>query len=353
MAPPRQHALIALLVSCSSPHTDLVDASADADPRCQTEASFLTTHPHAVAQSSTDGQRLVDTRGWHGRLYFAYGDVALNTGPIWVSSLDPVANMWMDHFLFQTQNIFRFDPIGDLLYAPAGQPMGDPSSDYAVGTATHDWGRGGIDIGQALHLVEAVERAPGDIYLTGEDWFDMTAGITTGSVYRSQNGGPFNKIFPDGPGNNQLNAWFSNAAALNGTLYLGFGWAFDGQSWGHAGDDLGQFHRPTTFANRIVSETLGQLWAFDGTHMANLHVTLFRTACLEQTTLTPLPMFEQSEGRLLAIDDQERVMVTTDLDTWTCIGRAPPDACSVGSLDGTVYFGGPAGRIYAFPAPSW
>ena len=346
--------LIGLVVGCSAHHTGPVDApGVDDDPRCQTEAPFLTTHPHSPAQTSTDGERLVDTRGWHGRLYFAYGDVAQNTGPIWVSSLDPVANMWVDHFLFQTQNIFRFDPIGDMLYAPAGQAMGDPPSDYAVGTTSHDWGPGGIHIGTALHLVEAVERAPGDVYLTGEDWFDEAAGITTSAVYRSQNGGPFTEIFPDGPGNNQLNSWFFNAAALNGTLYPGFGWTFDGQSWSHPAVDTGQFHRPTTFANRIVSETLGELWAFDGTHMSNLHVALFPTPCLELTTLTPLPMFEQSEGRLLAVDDQDRVMVTTDLETWTCVGHAPPDACSIGSLDGTIYFGGPAGRIYAFPSPSW
>lgn len=87
--------------------------------------------------------------------------------------------------------------------------------------------------------------------------------------------------------------------------------------------------------------------------MTNLHVGLFRTPCLELTTLSPLPLFEQSEGRLLAIDDQDRVMVTTDLETWTCVGQAPPDACSIGSLDGTLYFGGPAGRVYAFPTPSW
>jgi hypothetical protein len=345
--------LIGLVVGCSAHHTGTVDAPAVDDLRCQTEAPFLTTHPHSPAQASTDGARLVDTRGWYGRLYFAYGDVAQNTGPIWVSSLDPVANVWVDHFLFQTQNIFRFDPIGDMLYAPAGQAMGDPPSDYAVGTASHDWGPGGIHIGTALHLVEAVERAPGDVYLTGEDWFDEAAGITTSAVYRSQNGGPFTEIFPDGPGNNQLNSWFFNAAALNGTLYPGFGWTFDGQSWAHPAVDTGQFQRPTTFANRIVSATLGELWAFDGTHMSNLHVDLFPTPCLELTTLAPLPMFEESEDHLLVVDDQDRVMVTTDLETWTCVGHAPPDACSIGSLDGTIYFGGPAGRIYAFPSPSW
>lgn len=344
--------LVTLLVGCSS-RLAATDASADADPRCETEASFFTTHPHALEQTSANGQHLADTRGWYGRLYFGYGDVAANTGPIWVSSLDPVANTWVDHFLFQTQDIVRFDPIEDMLYAPAGQAMGDPPSDYAVGTATHDWGSGGIHIGTALHLIEAVERAPGDIYLTGEDWFDEAANITTGAVYRSQNGSAFTENFPDAPGDNVLNAWFFNAAALNGTLYVGFGWTFDGQSWGHPDADLGEFKRPTTFANRIVSETLDELWAFDGTQMTNLHVTLFPTPCLEPTTLTPLPMFEQSEGRLLAVDDQDRVMVTTDLETWTCVGHAPPDACSIGSLDGTIYFGGPAGRIYAFPAPSW
>ncbi len=26
---------------------------------------------------------------------------------------------------------------------------------------------------------------------------------------------------------------------------------------------------------------------------------------------------------------------------------------SIGSLDGTIYFGGAGGRIYRYPAPSW
>jgi hypothetical protein len=338
------------LIGCSS-HDVSIDA---ADLRCQTQASLVGTHPHAPMQPTLDGQNLVDTRGWYGRLYFGYGDLAANTGPIVVSSLDPVAGSWIDHFTFETEKIVRFDPIGDLLYAPAGQAKGNPPSDYAVGNATHDWGAGGISISStALHLIEAVERTPGDVYLTGEDWFDAGHTITSAAVWRSQGGGPFIEIFPAGGGNNNLNTWFFNAAALNGTLYPGFGWTFDGQSWVHSDVDLGEFQRPTTFANQIVSATLGELWAYDGAHMTNLHVALFPTSCLEQTTLTPLPLLEQSEGHLLAIDDQDRVEVTTDLATWTCLGQAPPDACSIGSLDGTIYFGGPAGRIYGFPAPSW
>jgi hypothetical protein len=51
--------------------------------------------------------------------------------------------------------------------------------------------------------------------------------------------------------------------------------------------------------------------------------------------------------------DKGSVVATTDLVTWTCLGRAPPDVRSIGSLDGTLYFGGTAGRVYGFPSPSW
>jgi hypothetical protein len=336
-------------LGCSSKHAITGDAAVDA--RCQTQPMFISTHPHAPAQSTADGANLNDTRGWHGRVYFGYGDLASNTGPIMISSLDPTTNTWMDHLLFQTERIVRFDPIGDVLWAPAGQAKGSPLIDYAVGTATHDWSQ--THISNSLHLVEAVERVPGDVYLTGEDWYDEARFITTASVYRSQNGGPFAPIFPDGMGNNQLNTWFFNAAALNGTLYVGFGWTFDGQSWSHPDTELGEFQRPTTFANKIVTSTLGELWAFDGGHMQNLHVALFPSPCIEDTTVAPIPLFEASEDHLLVIDDQDRVQVTTDVKTWTCVGQAPPDACSIGSLNGTIYFGGPAGRVYALPAPSW
>src|SRR5262245_49145700 len=126
----------ALAVAACSASPDSFDA------RCATKATELSAHPHAVAQPTPEGQDLVDTRGWHGRLYFGYGDLVDNTGPIVVSSFDPVAATWIDHFTFQTQQLQRFEPIGDLLYAPATDSRGDPASDaeYAVGTATHDWG---------------------------------------------------------------------------------------------------------------------------------------------------------------------------------------------------------------------
>src|SRR5215212_7579174 len=60
-----------------------------ADPLCATQPVSFGVHPHAVLQPTADGKSLIDTRGYHGRLYFAYGDLANNTGPIEISSYDP------------------------------------------------------------------------------------------------------------------------------------------------------------------------------------------------------------------------------------------------------------------------
>src|SRR4051812_42552433 len=75
------------------------DANDAADARCATQAIALGTHPHAIAQSTPLGRTLADTRGWHGRLYFAYGDLEANTGPIFISSYEPKTRTWTDHLL--------------------------------------------------------------------------------------------------------------------------------------------------------------------------------------------------------------------------------------------------------------
>jgi hypothetical protein len=146
---------------------------------------------------------------------------------------------------------------------------------------------------------------------------------------------------------------FINVAALNGKVYPGLGWEFDGQNWFHSAVNLGEFTRPTAFAGKIVSSTLGELWAFDGARMKNLGIVLWDTPGLYQLTLSPLALFQQTEGHLVAVNAEGAVLSTTDLITWTCIGKAPSDVRSLGSLDGTIYFGGTAGRLYGYASPSW
>jgi hypothetical protein len=362
---------------------DPAPSSPDAtDPRCATQAISLGAHPHATAQLTSLGRTLADVRGWHGRLYFAYGDLEVNTGPITISSYEPKTRTWKDHPIatqvgggsvqsfdaFATHVIQRFVPIGDALWAAAGQPDFRPfgagaAPEYAVGTSNHDWSQ--VDIApNSIHVGDVIERAPNDILVVGSVLIpDPNGGptpttIATAAAWRSIDGGPFTQIFPvigspDGLFD-QSGAWFFGAA-LDGVAYLdaqSFIYKFDGKNW--SGEEaFGEFLAPAVFAGHLVFADLGQLFAFDGTNRSNLDFRFFESQGRYQATKEPLALFQVTEGRVLAVNHPGDVMMTTDLSTWTCIGKAPADATSIGSLDGVVYFGAVDGGVYGFETPSW
>ena len=375
-----------VIASACSAHDDATGPDA-ADLRCATEATSHGTHPHAVAQPTTLGRTLADTRGWHGQLYFAYGDLELNTGPIAISSYEPIAKTWVDHPIgyrdptsgtqqsadaFATHVIVRFVPIGDNLYAPAGQPDFRPfgeaaAPEYAIGSSTHEWNE--VDIApDSIHVVDAIERAPNDILLTGSGLFHDRGTapdgpiLAGGYVWRSIDGGPFTQIFPtfgataDQDNVDRSGYWIAGAA-LDGIAYLDEASAIytvDGPAMSCCDvQPLGQFLRPVAFAGKLVFADLGQLFAFDGTTLTNLAFPLFVSQGRYQGSQQSLSLFQATEGHLLAVREGGDVMETSDLATWTCIGQAPADATSIGSLDGTVYFGGLEGHIYGFDQPSW
>jgi len=376
--------IVALVGACSAQEDTASDAT---DPRCATQAVSRPMHPHAIDQLTPLGRTLADTRGWHGRVYFAYGDFELNTGPITISSFDPTSMTWQDHPIgyrdrttgtvtssdsFATHVIMRFVPIGDSLFAPAGQPEftrfgSSAAPEFAIGTATHEWTE--VDIApDSIHVVDAVETAPNDILLTGSGLFHDRGTqpdgpiLAGGYVWRSVDGGPFTQIFPTfGATAAQDNvdrsgAWI-NGAALDGVAYLDEASAIytvaDGAMSCCTVHPLGQFLRPVTFANKIVFADLGQLFAFDGTALTNLAFPLFVSQGRYQGSPQSLSLFQVTEGHLLAVNDAGQVMMTNDLETWNCIGQAPADAASIGSLDGVVYFGGIESRVYSFEQPSW
>ena len=147
-------------------------------------------------------------------------------------------------------------------------------------------------------------------------------------------------------------------AALDGIAYLGEAGEQDGGSgppvpaWNDT-EPEGEFLTPTTFAGNIVFADLGQLFAYDGVSRTNLDFRLFESQGRYQGMQEPLVLFQQTEGRLLAVKDGGDVMMTMDLVTWSCVGQAPADATSIGSLDGVVYFGSVNSGVYGFPAASW
>jgi hypothetical protein len=377
----------ATTASDGGPASDAGGSAPDApDPRCATQAVFLDTHPHASAQPTDLGKTISDTRGWNGQLYFAYGDLEANTGPIVITSFDPKAKKWIDHPIsyresgtglikttdsFPTHDIERFLLVAGQLWAPAAQEMGTPpfdtvtSPEYAVGSASHDWSE--VDIAPSgLHIVDTIERAPGDIYVTGSMhmYTDASAaanGRAGSAIWRSQDGGPFTQLFPDftprtdGEEFFDLTGAFMYGAALKGVAYFdgaSFIYKYDGANWDF-NEAFGEFLSPAVFAGHLVFADLGQFYAFDGTKRTNLEFRFFESQGRYQGLKETLALFQVTEGRLLAVKYGGDVMMTTDLQTWTCIGKAPADATSIGSLDGVVYFGAIEGKVYGFPAPSW
>jgi hypothetical protein len=129
--------LLAMLAACGGDSFKITienvvpgGESPESDPRCATQASLLGTHPHASQQPTELGRTISDTRGWKGRLYFAYGDFEANTGPIFITTFDPKTKTWDEHPIaykesgtgamkstpaFYTHDIQRFLPIGDSL----------------------------------------------------------------------------------------------------------------------------------------------------------------------------------------------------------------------------------------------
>ena len=134
---------------------------------------------------------------------------------------------------------------------------------------------------------------------------------------------------------------------------LGPGWMYDGGTWSH-GAAFNDFLRPVSFAGQLVYASGGELWSSaDGVSRKRLDFLLLETPQPYQFVIEPLPIYQATEGHLVAVDRGGVARETTDLVTWRCLGKAPADVRSIGSLDGVVYFGGVAGRVYGYAQPSW
>jgi hypothetical protein len=314
------------------------------DPaRCSTRPVLVGSHPNAAKQPTPKGRTLSDTKGWMGRVYFGYGDIERDTGPIQVSSYDPATATWQDLLTFDTEAIERFRVIGDTLWAPAADPRGS-EPELAIGTAGHSWRQ--VSIGRSLHVHDAVEREPGDVYLVGSDWIDPVAKTYGGAVWRSTGGATWHRILPLPPQVvDATTLAFGNAGALGGKVFTGAVgriWVHDASAWSR-GPDLGGFSKPVAFGDRLVFQALGKLWAFDGRRPHDTGVDL-----LDRNGL-----YDVADGRLVVVNAAHRVISTTDLTTWTCAGHAPADVASIGVLNGTIYFGGSDARVYAYERSSW
>jgi hypothetical protein len=338
------------------------------DPRCGTRPIPLPDHPTAPLQASEMGKSLRNIRAWNGRLYFGYGDLNLNTGPITIASLDPVAKTWMQHLVLETESIERYVQIGDELWATCADDHDDTGTtgcEYGSGDANHQWTTHDIGV-HSVHVMDTTERVPGEALLAGSSLLDGGPAAAGAFIWRSQNGGAFTQIFPAGLGDIETSGGpFTSIVTFDSVAYAVTGgsvWTWDGTTWRHArapGDDadpllFGEFIHPVTFAGHIVFGGFGgYLFAFDGKTTEPLNIRSFQTPTQMGFTEEPVVIFEEAEDHLLAVNEAGDVVATNDLKTWTCIGKAPADVRSVGAMNGVVYFGGADGHVYAFPDKSW
>jgi len=232
------------------------------------------------------------------------------------------------------------------------------------------WGRQKfvqVDISPTgIHVIDAIERAPGDVYVTGSALMRTDAsaaanGRSGGHIWRSQDGGPFEVLYPDfarsvgGAEYFDLLGGFVFGAALNGTAYFdvsGYIYKWDGGAW-DGWEAFGEFLTPSVFAGRIVFGSTGQLFAFDGQKRTNLGFRSFESPGRYQGSKEPIMPFQVTEGHLIAAAFDGHLMETTDLTSWHCIGKVPADTSAVGSLDGVVYFGTTKSQVYGLPSASW
>src|SRR5262245_29006008 len=83
---------------------------------CARQPVELGVHPWASLHASAMGKNLRNVRGFKGRVYFGYGDLNANTGPVVVASYDPVAKSWANHITLETESVERFIEIGSELW---------------------------------------------------------------------------------------------------------------------------------------------------------------------------------------------------------------------------------------------
>jgi hypothetical protein len=330
------------------PPTD-AGAPIETGEACGDQAVLLGLHPHAAEQPTPKGRTLAEAIGWHGRVYFGYGDLEANTGPIEISALDPASGTWQDVLLFHTEQVARFRVIGDALWAPANDPRGTEDPEIAIGTREHVWSE--QSIGRSLHVHDVAALSPEDVFLVGSDTFDFMPGAWGAAVWRSS-GSAWTEILPvAGQAWDPTTYALTSVVALRGKIYaetVGPAWVHDGATW-IARADVGALTHPVNFGDVVVFETLGTLWSFDGTEVDGLGVRL----APQPPGAVPMSLHAAAEGHLIAVTRARDVIETRDLKTWRCIGRAPEGAASIAVLEGRVFFGATEAKVFALPNRSW
>jgi hypothetical protein len=305
-----------------------------------TEAGSL---PSAALQPTEWGRTIQTIAVYNGRLYLGYGDYGANTGPITITSYDPVAGTFSNEWTSMTECIDTYRVISGRLYAPAIDPRGEPpqAAGYAVGTPERQWRDDPVFMEHAYDMAT----------LTGDDlWLVGSYGDFHSVALRSLDGGASWKkeldLFRDGDRMSR----FYFVCVLDGILYVQSSsdtnsTSYDGKQWGPGPRLVHNGRHPVNFAGKIVIQQGsvpylqggGPLMVFDGEHEA---------------TLLPLETavwdFCVDSRVLYALQTNMLVKATADLENWTTVAAAPANARSLAVAEGQLYVGTSDSRLLTF-----
>jgi Secretion system C-terminal sorting domain len=304
------------------------------------------THPQAAVQPSSIGKFIATLQAWNGILYSGYGDYGANTGPISITSFNPVTKVFTEEFSANTEAIYNFRPIGNRLYAPSidiksyAQP-----GDYFVLDSIGTWTA--VNCGATTHAYDMASLGGSDLWVVGSKGY-------AAAVWRSSDYGAswqlnrLDSIAVDTTGNF---ARYYFCAAYMGKLYVQArdyrtplhpkSKVFDGNEWNDGPDFFPNSHKslgwkPEEFAGKLVyrswspPNTVSKLWVYDGNYADWLDMMYVYDICIDGEYLYAL----YHNGF-----DAAHVRRTLDLQDWEIIAEAPVNSRSIALVNDKIYLG--------------
>ena len=303
-------------------------------------------HPQAVKQRTAWGKTIQRMTSFNGRIYLGYGDWNANTGPISITSLDPVTQKFSSEWISMTECVSNYRPISGRLFAPAIDPRGGPpkAAGYAVGDSQGKWNDNPVFMEHAFDMAT----------LTGDDlWLVGSYGDYHSMALRSLDGGRTWKKSLDLFRAGDTMSRFYFVFELNRKLYVQSSsdinsMVFDGTTWA-AGPQITRLgHHSESFAGKIILQSgigvgprgdadCGQLLVFDGIHNA-LPIPLD----------TPVWNFSVNGNTLYVLQANMLIKCTRDLINWATVATAPVNSRSLVVSANRLYIGTTDSKIYEY-----
>lgn len=352
----------------------LVNVVAGLTWRQSAQAATLTftslgAHPQAAAQSTETGRTLNKLKVFDGKLYAAYGDYTVNTGPIVINPYNLTSQSFEGSALsVPTESLGNWKVINGKLYTTTIDAVcsGTCPSGYAVYTPGGSW---------AMNTPVSAEHIFDISTLNGTDlWMFGSSGGSEATAWRStDNGNTWNAVqtYENEPGGDNMERYYWGQA-LNGSMYMqsnltGFQnpvQSFDGTTWdSQASADLcdagvgAKGPNPVVFDGKIlcVDDNNNALRVFDGQGITTLNGQTGYSQCNSANDMT-------TDGEYLYVLCEDwngsanvsKVIRSPDLTNWQTFTGLPADARSITIDEATnkLYVGNNNAQLFAATLPA-